>query len=175
MNASPPRPFICGRTTDSTAAIVIAASIALPPRRNTSAPAAAASGWSATTAALEPETSGRICAASSELIAVIAITRISTRPRISHLEKGRLLSNFGYCNRHNTFRTVVLDFIHCIRNRVCLQIAVIEWPQQRLQCRAVGGFIQPQIILIGPEHDRHPVVDRRDGGGRRRRQDGKTV
>jgi hypothetical protein len=44
MNASPPTPFMCGRTTVSTAAMVIAASTALPPRRRTSAPAADASG-----------------------------------------------------------------------------------------------------------------------------------
>src|SRR5688572_27450219 len=60
INASPPTPFMCGRTTASTPAMVIAASTAFPPRFNTSMPAADASTWSDVTAPSMPPTSGRM-------------------------------------------------------------------------------------------------------------------
>src|SRR5687768_1104362 len=94
MKASPPSPFMCGLTTPSTVAIVIAASIALPPRFNTSAPAAEASGWSDTTAAVGPPTSGRrVLCASSALGIKMSAKAVMSRFDIQSLHRS---DTFGY-------------------------------------------------------------------------------
>src|SRR5690242_9079282 len=49
MNAPPPRPELCGSTSDSMAWTAMAASTALPPRSSTSMPARAANGLAAMT------------------------------------------------------------------------------------------------------------------------------